>query len=136
MAPGGTGSVVVFFQRSHMTQRHGHSRLVRNTVATGTTSPDSDRSSSMRNAAGRPGSTEFRAGRRARIQRSRSATVSGNLLVFASGNDVLGHRLIKDPVLDDGLFGQGFAGQSGFDGIKGGGAEQGIAFHGAIEFPR
>ena len=40
-APGGAGSGSVFFQRSHMRQRHGHSRLVRKIVATGTTSPDS-----------------------------------------------------------------------------------------------
>ncbi len=44
------GTFRVFFHRSHMTQRQGHSRLVRKMVATGTTSPLGEHSSSTKNA--------------------------------------------------------------------------------------
>src|SRR5438034_222837 len=77
IAPDGTVSIKVFFHKSHITQRHGHSRLVRKIVATETISPDSARSSSTRKAWGLNGSSLFRAPRRARIQRSRSVACSG-----------------------------------------------------------
>src|ERR1700734_496222 len=57
IAPTGTVPVRVFFHRSHITQRHGHSRLVRNSVFTGTISPSFERSSSAKNCQGRVGSS-------------------------------------------------------------------------------
>ena len=47
-APGGTVCCVVFFQRSHITQRQGHSRFVRKMVAIWTIGPSSLRSDSTR----------------------------------------------------------------------------------------
>ena len=44
--PRGALSSSVFIHRSHMTQRKGHSRLVRKTTAVGTSAPDSAGSSS------------------------------------------------------------------------------------------
>src|SRR5580658_8991562 len=56
IAPTGTVSVRVFFHRSHITQRHGHSRLVRNSVFTATILPSLECSSSAKNCQGRVGS--------------------------------------------------------------------------------
>ena len=47
IAPAGVSSRVVKRQRSHIAQRHGHSRPVRNTVPTRATVPRSVSSSSM-----------------------------------------------------------------------------------------
>ena len=73
MAPSGTVSSSVFRQRSHITHRQGHSRLVRKIVATSTAWPSGPGSVSATKAYGRHGSRTFRAGRRSSIQRLRAA---------------------------------------------------------------
>src|SRR5580658_5469530 len=73
IAPTGTVSVRVFFHRSHITQRHGHSRLVRNSVFTRTISPSLERSSSEKNCQGRIGS---RSGERIIMSKAKE-TVAG-----------------------------------------------------------
>src|SRR5580698_9820171 len=60
MAPAGTLSVRVFFHRSHMTQRHGHSRLVRKIVLTFTISASLERSTSAKKFQGCCGSRLLR----------------------------------------------------------------------------
>ena len=78
IAPAGTVSVSVFFQRSHIRQRQGHSRFVRKIVATG------DGLAGLRRLRPRRGRRRrgadrraFRGGRRSRIQRSRAAPPAG-----------------------------------------------------------
>ena len=66
---GGTRSSSVFVHRSHITQRNGHSRLVRKTTAVGTSAPDSSGSSSQAVAYARWGSTRFLAPRWSRTKR-------------------------------------------------------------------
>src|SRR4051812_13172356 len=73
MLPTGTRWSVVFFHRSHIRQRKGHSRLASRSVATSSTSPARVRSGSTKAPFARHGSTAFFAGRRARIRRSSQA---------------------------------------------------------------
>ena len=68
MAPGGTLSGRVFFQRSHIKQRQGHSLLVRRMTPEETRRPDRLSSCSRKKPWGLNGSTGFRDGRCARIQ--------------------------------------------------------------------
>src|ERR1700730_14439114 len=77
IAPGGTEVVKVFRHKSHITQRQGHSRLVKKTVATGRISPEADNSCSTKNKYGFCGSRVSRSGRRSRIHWSRSRLVAG-----------------------------------------------------------
>src|ERR1700733_13313509 len=77
IAPARTVSAKVFFHKSHIKQRHGHSRLVRNNVLTETISPSREHSSSAKNKYGRSGSTRLRGGRSAAIQASRPAASTG-----------------------------------------------------------
>jgi hypothetical protein len=62
-APVGTRVVVVFFHKSHIRQRNGHSRLVRRIVATSSIVPYLVRSGSTKKACGRCGSVGLRGGR-------------------------------------------------------------------------
>src|ERR1700722_1329547 len=73
MAPSGTRWSVVYFQRSHIKQRNGHSRFVRKRVATSSTLPPVVRSGSTKKACGCHGSAGGFGGRCARIQRSFSS---------------------------------------------------------------
>ena len=68
MAPGGTVRVVVFFHKSHIKHRHGHSLFVSNMTADLMMSPDALSSSSRKNPCGFSGSTALRGGRCAVIQ--------------------------------------------------------------------
>src|SRR6516165_5100810 len=70
MAPAGTRTSVVYFHRSHIRQRNGHSRLVRKMVATSSTFPADVRSGSTRKACGFQGSSGSFGPRWARIQES------------------------------------------------------------------
>src|SRR5438034_11615320 len=72
ICPGATESSSVFFHRSHIRQRNGHSRFVRNSVATSTTRPFALGSGSTSQAYGRSGDTRLRGGRWATIQSSPS----------------------------------------------------------------
>src|SRR5690606_8069689 len=80
MAPSGTVRSVVYFHRSHIRHRYGHSRFVRNTVATSSTCPPAARSGSTRKAYGREGSTSSFAGRIATISRSKKTGYRSDIL--------------------------------------------------------
>src|SRR5205807_1158040 len=115
MAPAGVRSVVVYFHKSHMTQRKGRSRLVRKTVATSSTSPSAVRSCSTSTPCALYGSTARRtpSGRRASTH---SSSHGGSSLVermehppvgrLAAGEQ-LGERLpARRPVLEAALLEQ------------------------------
>src|SRR6202040_3399489 len=70
ICPGATDCSRVFFHKSHIRQRNGHSRLVRKIVATSTLPPLGAASGSTKNAYGRSGDTALRGGRRDTIQSS------------------------------------------------------------------
>ncbi len=68
---------VVSRHRSHITQRHGHSRPVRNSVVTSMTPPSPSGSGSTTTRGGAHGSTARRGPRRASTKRSRAARPTG-----------------------------------------------------------
>src|ERR1044071_4688385 len=76
MAPLGTECVRVFFQRSHIKQRHGHSLLVSRTTAELRISPELLLSTSRKKPCGLNGSSLFRRGRWETIQRLHSRSPS------------------------------------------------------------
>src|SRR6266850_862031 len=76
IAPGGTVSVRVFFHKSHIKQRHGHSLLVSRIVPELTTCPDSERSSSRKYACGSKGFSVVARGGRCAVIHARSRSVN------------------------------------------------------------
>src|SRR4051812_17189341 len=93
MAPSGTRSSVVYFHRSHIRQRKGHSRFVRKRVVTSSTVPSAVRSGSTRKACARQGSTRFFAPRMERIQAS---SKRGGSFVDGMERSPIGHFLLRE----------------------------------------
>src|SRR5260370_32884427 len=88
---------VVFFHRSHIRQRKGHSRLVRKIVATSSTAPAAVRSGSTKKACGRHGSTALLGPRRARTAAS---SKTGSSFVDRMERSPVGHFLPREQVAE------------------------------------
>src|ERR1700704_60972 len=84
IAPSGTVSVSVFFHKSHIRQRQGHSLLVSRIVPELTTRPDRARSCSRKKECGWRGSRAAARRGRCAVIHAESPSVKGEVTVVAA----------------------------------------------------